>query len=504
MAMEVAERLSGEERIEVLIEAATAARGIRDAESRARTCMEVAECLSGEERIEVQREAVTAARDIRDAGDRARQISHMLPKLTGELLLDACREGIAAALADHHSSGWQLQYFAPHLPSVMIAEALAAAQGLGERQMAQFLGGLGSRLPDSVATTLLRALRRMSDRVYRSEAGAAVATRLPATFADEAVALARKISDPRWKSHALLQIALQLKTDGPPLLREALLREALAITHESSDPYYRAHAALDLIPHLEGTERADAIGKALAAVPELAREFFTAPFLRDLAQHLTGQQHTQCCRDALCAVSALHPPSSHEKDERMSIVEELAPHVPVDVLHEAVASAREAKCHVTCCLTLAHLAPRLGTPSAYEEALQHAIGTTHEARALAICFLAPHLRGDLIGEAATIACRMDDVRSSFERGPQAMFTQAVLRSREVMLSALSEPWSQWARESTGAAGFFQQWLHDSASDRREGLVPDLTNLSPVIDVLGGADAFAELADAVRDVADWWP
>ena len=56
-------------------------------------------------------------------------------------------------------------------------------------------------------------------------------------------------------------------------------------------------------------------------------------------------------------------------------------------------------------------------------------------------------------------------------------------------------------------GLYPMWdeaLRRLATHSRKKLLNDLSALTPVVGALGGAEALAELAEAIDDVGQWWP
>jgi len=113
-------------------------------------------------------------------------------------------------------------------------------------------------------------------------------------------------------------------------------------------------------------------------------------------------------------------------------------------------------------------------------------------RAKALAALSPHLPEPLREEALREA--LDAARKIRDEGYRAQ-----------ALAGLVPRLAEWAgREPVAARQAWQETLHLLARRTRRDLLSDLRALSPLLAVLGGAEAVAATFRAIQSVGRWWP
>jgi len=175
--------------------------------------------------------------------------------------------------------------------------------------------------------------------------------------------------------------------------------------------------------------------------------------------------------------------------QRAEALAGLAPHLPEDLLREALTAARAIRDEGWRARALAGLAPRLAGLGYPQEALAAAREIQDEQyRAEALAGLAPHLPEEL--------------------------REQVLREALAAARAIEREWG-WADALSALAPHLAEWPHDRlyplwqetlpllARRTRKDLLSDICALAPVIAKLGGPEAIAETFRAIQDVGRWW-
>ena len=221
----------------MLGEALSAARGIDDAESRAKALAALAQRLPAEDQPGVLGEALSAARGIDNAWPRAEALAAVAQRLPAE-------EGLAVArgIDDAGSRAKALAALAQRLPAEdqpgVFGEALSAARGI------------------DVAWSRARAL-------------AAVAERLPA---EEGLAVARGIGGSSWpdwmRVEALAALARRL---GPGQIPELSTHQWIEMartlaTRQRDDCIRDFTAILPFIQTLGGEQAIRSLGRSIVSV----------------------------------------------------------------------------------------------------------------------------------------------------------------------------------------------------------------------------------------------
>ena len=405
-------------------------------------------------------QALAYARRTPDAQQKVKALAALAPFQSMAEREPVLAEALAAAraLGDEGARFWALAALAPQLAEhpALLAEALAAAHAIGdEGSRSAALAALAPQLGEHPAllAEALAAARAIGDEGSRSAALAALAPQLaeqerPVVLA-EALAAARAIGDESNRSYALALLAPQLPEQGRPVV----LAEALAAARAIGDEWSRSDALAALAPQLPEQGRPVVLAEALAAARAIENKNGRSDALATLAPQLGA--HPSLLAEALDAARAIE-----NEIARSRVLAALAPQLREHpaLLAEALAAARAMGSEESRSAALAALARQLAEhPALLAEALAaaRAIGY-EESRSQALAALAPHL--------------------AYLAGP-----------------ALSALW--------------METLPLLAARTRQHLLVDLRALTPVLAALAGSDAPTELrevAQAVSDVARWWP
>jgi len=427
----------------------------------------------------------------------------------------------------------------PHLPVVLLPEALAAARAIKDvRYRAEALTGLVPHLPQSVSETVLTealaAARAIEHEWYRTQALAGLAPHLPelarGQVLTEGLAAARVIEDEWYRTQALAGLTPHL----PELAQTQVLAEGLVAARVIKDERYRAEALAGLAPYLPEPLWAQVLEEAWAAARRIWDEGDRAWALARLVPHLPELAQRQALEEAWVAARVI-------KDERYRAwaLAGLAPYLPElargQVLAEGLAAARAIEGGRHRAEVLAGLAPHLPEServTVLVEALAavQAIGD-EDFRAEALAGLASYLpepeRVSVLKETPVTARAIESERRRLEMSAQLVSHLPESEQRQVLVEALVAARAMENRESRSKAlvGLAQRlaalsdpdlallWLeerdglnllHFLARCQRQDLLTDLRALAPVISALGGAEAVVETFRAIQDVGRWWP
>ncbi|MEH1810199.1 NB-ARC domain-containing protein [Nostoc sp.] len=500
---------------ELLPEALAAARAIQDEDYRAETLSALADKLP-----ELLPEALAAAKAIQSEDYRANALSALADKLPPELLPEALAAARAIQSEDYRTKA--LSALADKLPE-LLPEAIAAARAIQDEYFrANALSALADKLPELLPEALAAA-KAIQNEYFRANALSALADKLPPKLLPEALAAARAIQDEYYRANALSALADKL----PELLPEALataraiqsedyraktlsaladklppelLPEALAAVRAQHE-YYRAQALSVLADKLPP----ELLPETLAAARAIQSEDYRAKTLSALADKLPPE----LLPETLAAARAIQ-----SKNSRAKALSALADKLP-ELLPEALAAARAIKSEYSRASALSVLADKL--PELLPEALATVKAIQDENyRTNALSALAKKLPPELLPEAlaAAKAIQSGDYRANAlsalaKKLPPKLLPEALAAAKAIQdeysranaLSALASGLSQMP-----VAELFPLWrdtLHQVSLRTRPNLLQDIKALFPVIFVLGGEAATAEVARAIVDVAQWW-
>jgi hypothetical protein len=305
--------------------------------------------------------------------------------------------------------------------------------------------------------------------------------------------LAQPVSDPGWgkilgrqvRYYLLLASLNSLAGNLPPELLESLVKyelwpPALALDYAGRmlDSWQRATALGKIAPYLQAKIL---LQRALVVAGQVEYEGHRATVLTGLAPHLPAELLGQ----ALAAARQIE-----DERDRARVLTGLAPHLPAELLGQALAAARQVEAEWYRAWVLTGLAPHLPA-----ELLGDALAAARqigdeEYRARALTGLAPHLpepvQVQALDEALAAARLIEDERDR----AQVLTWLAPHLIQQLPLPELNDLWRQSLPVLAGRA--------------RKDFLIELRGLAPVLAHLGGAEAMAEIYRAIRDVGRWWP
>ncbi|GAK58799.1 NB-ARC domain protein [Candidatus Vecturithrix granuli] len=509
-----------EQRAAVLREALRAAQAIQSEYFRAKALVALAPHLLEEQRTAVLQAALSVSQAIQDEKYRAEALTALAPHLPEEQRTTVLREALSVsqAIQDEKDRAEALTALAPHLPEALLREALSAAQTIeSEWQRAEVLAALAPHLPEALLEEALLAAQAIESEWQRAEVLAVlVVPHLPKAMLPEPLSAAQVIESEGGRPKALSELAPHLPETLLWAARIAALKiriAALKINYE----YRRTDTLAALEPHLPEAQRTAVLREALSAAQAIESEYDRAKVVTALAPHLPAA----LLLEALRAAQAIR-----DKDDRAKVLAALAPRLPEALLPEALSVAQAIQDEWRRVQALTALASRLPTAllpdalsvaqaiqdewqrvqaltalasrlptallpdeqraAALREALSVAQAIQDEKdRAKALAVLAPHLCKELLSEALTLAPAIDYA----DNRAQAL--------KSVVPRLIEYPVEELLRLWPGV-------LARLAQRSRQDLLSDLEALTPVIAIIGGDEAIAELARAIQGVGRWWP
>jgi hypothetical protein len=408
----VASRLTGS----LLSEAASAARGLVDAEARAGALLALAPRLPEPDQSEAMDDALAAVRRVVGSQSRVLLLASAASHLSEPQLAEAL--SITQQLVGGDAQAEALARLAPHLPEQLLDDAMAIASSLIDDHRARALAAFVTQVPAqegaAVVGEALSAARQLTDDAARAEALSGVAPYLPSSFLTEATSAARELVDSEARARVLSALVAHLsESDGAAVAQEAvssirqvtddwararLLPQLASVVSETSSPEVLA-ATIEL--RLEGA-RAEALSELAIHLPErllpeavlaarkLAGVWPRARALSALASSMPQPDRATIAREALPAARALT-----NGGPRSRVLIALASHLPgpegTSVAHEALDAVRDLTDDGARCKALSSMAPHLPA-SLSAEAMSLSRGIASDAgRARALSALASHL-----------------------------------------------------------------------------------------------------------------
>ncbi|MCP4542518.1 MAG: apoptotic protease-activating factor 1 like protein [Chloroflexi bacterium] len=475
------------------------ARLLKDEKSRAEALIGLAPHLPESKYDAVIAEALIAARAIEYAGNRAYKLVRLAPHLPKELLRDVLMEAMAAIIESHQTPVWVLGAMVSHFPEELLGQVLTAVHTL-EHEMTRVwaLVELAPHLPEGPLGEALAAAYAIEDERNRVSALRGMVPYLTEGLLQEALAAARVIADNGARAEILIGLAPHLSGE----LLEQATSEALAVARTIADNSNRAKVLIGMAPYLSGELLEEAISEALAAASTITGNKDRAEVLMELAPHLPEELLGKAMSERLAAARAITDDRyednldflkysrgdflQNEISEQMATaLVELAPHLPKDLLGEALATARAIENEEWRAKALTVLAPYLS-----KELLEEALAAVHtiqnnERRLEALTVLLPLLPDKLLGEVLAMTCVIEN-----EWSRTKALAGLVPHLVEFPPSDLALPW--------------QEALPLLARRSRKDLLSDIHTLLPAIVTLGDDEAIAETFHAIQDVGRWWP
>ena len=568
--------LPGPERGRALQEALAIAREIESEWRQAEALAGLAPHLQQPLSRQVLRGALAAVQKTWHEGGRAELLTELAPHLVGEL------PGEALTVAREIESEWArakaLGGLVPYLPESLLGEALAAVQEIrDEITRAEALSGLAAYLPERRLKEALAATQEIGHEVARAKALSGLAPYLPEGLLEEALAAMRTISDEGARRVMLSGLALGLATSGYPAealaaaqeieferdraetltrlsphLPVELLEEALATAQRIGNEESRARAVSGLAIYLPESLLGNALvvargigdayrqGRTLTAlVLQLVESGYPAEALaackigekwhrsNTLSSLALGLAESGYPAEALAVVQEIE----FERD-RAETLTRLTPHLPEELLGEALAAAREIE-KPWYIKVLTTLAPHLPDPLREQlleeiltaewekwyaddraqaltglalhlpepsrgQALREALATTREIRSSSdrvevLIGLVPHLPKELLGEALAAAREIKKEQRRAEALcclalclPEGLLEEALVAAREI------------GKEQRHAKTLNDLALHLPNSSRAQAFGETLVVVREIGSEWGCAEILARLAPHLPD------
>ncbi|MBE9508761.1 MAG: protein kinase [Chloroflexi bacterium] len=286
------------------------------------------------------------------------------------MMLEAVR-----GIRDAGSRAEALVALIPHLPEVLLSQALAIAcelpeedKSAGTSPLPDALSTLAPRLPERLLQEALETAWTIQSEYYRAKVVAELASHLPGPEREhvllDAVAVAQGIDDEVEQATTLTGMSRHLS--------EPLLRDVLAFVPTIQDERFWVNVLNELVHRLA---ESDLLEEALMVAREVKSPSRRAEMLAKLAPLLVGPELEQVLHEALAAVNLI------DKDEmsvlgaewnRDKILIELAPHLPEPLLQEALSTARAIEDNGRRADALAGISPYV-SKSEQEQVLQEAV-----------------------------------------------------------------------------------------------------------------------------------
>lgn len=461
---------------------------------------------------------VAATREYRSQSERSAALARLIEDLPEGLLAVALSE--SRRIDDERSRVKALTALGLTLPASPRAEvsrrASDTARGVHSRR--ERAEALADVMPLVAETTgVAEALDLALSIEYSDQCARAVSVLLGRLAPGERDRVVRSLLR-RWKRLERHEELLPAAFDHlAPHLSGAHWQSAVDFARGKTWPSCRAGILSSLMRHAPDTER-------LRAVLPLALEVTTEPVRSNVrveaAQHLARLGHHE---EALSLAAGLS-----DELRRLDALEGVIPHLPAHMLPRASSEAEAFTYEGRRSSLLAVLAPRLAAAGEWDAAVRSMVSIpVYHRRALAAARMAAHAppseRARVVDHARQIVVnaqrRFEGSEDWWQGETLTLLAPHVGEAElgEVLMLALNVvdageragALSAIATEATRmrpAAADEVWWraLRRSSEMSRADLLANLLALSPLLERLDGAEAVAELAEAVHDVGRWWP
>jgi hypothetical protein len=244
--------------------------------------------------------------------------------------------------------------------------------------------------------------RRLADLPSRVEALIAVHRHVNADqqhgVLAEALTAATAITGNRDRAKALTGLAPLLPADQ----QHGVLAQALTAATAITDNRDRAKALTGLAPLLPADQQHGVLAQALAAATAAANHFLAIFWRADALTALVPHLPLDLLAQALTAATAIT-----DEGSRAAVLAALAPHLPSDLLAQApdiAAAITDDSFRAEALSALAPQVPAQRRPDVLTQALATATAITDDgSRAMALAKLAPHLPRELLDQVLTAA-----------------------------------------------------------------------------------------------------
>jgi hypothetical protein len=267
-----------------------------------------------------------------------------------------------------------------------LSEALENSLHVREREairdtVVEHLPCFAAELPEELLPQALAAVRDASKDYARGAAMRALAPRLPEPLLPEALRAALRIEIPAPRAEAITALAPRL---APPDLRFAL-----TAMQAIGDDDARAHTLLALTPHLPPTIRE----RALNSLEEVCRSMPESQ-ARALALAWVMPALPESLREPACRLGLAAARSVGDADARAKALAALIPFLPDHLLEEVFAQPPGGGVHARA-VVMNSLAPRLPAEAQHEALAWAQAVSNARVRIQALTTLVPHLTDSL-------------------------------------------------------------------------------------------------------------
>lgn len=511
---------------EVMQAALATGRAIVDKSARVSALLEIAICLPYKLKVEVVNEAFSTLRDISSEYALANTLSRLSPILIDEWKAEALGAAKSITLEDARAQALSALVF--NLPNDLKAEALTAALAItSERYRASALSEFVPYLPDELKTIALAALQAITDVNIRAKAIRSVTSSSinNPRFDREAIAdirevwaAARYIKDNveqatmlatlvpflpkplKEECTKLIQETVTLTTDNAKRV-PALLALARALPEDRKREVFSTSFVINELEEIEPgwiptlmlvlpedvkTEVAEVAWKCVCSLGS----YYQAQALPDFASSLPEHLRIAIARELWLTVININ-----DENVRAEALSYVAPELPDHLRGEAVRTTFSSICVLDneeskayALSSIARALPKELQESAVDVARRI---SDQEWRAYALAGLVASLPADLAIEALREALLL--TKASVIPGiRQGIYSRIISTWKELGFRDFPN-WTIWI-----------DILRALASNPRNEILNDLSELTPLIDHLGGQSVIEDFYYALRDVTHWWP
>jgi hypothetical protein len=428
------------------------ARRISNPVGRARCLLAVLQSIETKERSTVTAEILEAATSVSDKSRRVEALTALAPHLASGQRHDILAQALAVTSERTDFSDLAkfqaLMSLAPQLPTSLLPRALAVIATIEyPESKAQALEVLAPYLPADLLGRQLQSANANTDYYSRVLMLAALIPFLPADqqagTLKKALAAATALTSGYSKALALGALAPRVPpAEQPEIMTQAL---AAAASISSDDASAQAKILGRLAPYVPGAQRAEIMNRALSSGSAIADEFSRSSMLGELAPHLP----VDLMAPALAAATAIT-----SQFWRIRTLKALAPQLPSDFLGQALAVAAAVTNEFERADALGALAPYLPVHLLLRALAAASAISSPSDRANALGMLAPHLpverRRDALLQALGAASVSNDKGPALALATLARHVPDERRS-EIMTKAL-------AAASVIADGYPRAWV----------------------------------------------
>jgi hypothetical protein len=393
---------------------------------------------------------------------------------------------------------------------IEIVNALRSIQD--ETQVARLAYGLGLFIPDipfqEIIGEALAVILAALDEYQRAEGLAIITDYLPEPLLRQALKVSRKLGDEKARSTALSSLFIALARHG--FIEEALelAEEEVVDEHLKQEAFnYIAEYAIDakkaaqtistierikyehwqsnLLGRLAATGSDSQISELVDRARLMKEPRWRAITLFKLHPYLPEKQQPSLLAEALASLQSIE-----DENELGRTLNQIAPMLPLSLINQAIAVAEDITNERAKGEALAGLLIGLAKEG-YEEDAYEKTRSIND----------PYWRANIFIQLSSFisASRRQelwvDTSKALEKVTDLMDGSQLIHELDVHLRNFSseEIYSLW-----------RYILRLASSEERGQLFAALTNLFPILAVLGGPALIEAAADGIREVSQWWP